>query len=63
MTIYRYLPSRGAVVDGVVEIVVDELCGDPDVLLDTHQRWSVYFRRLATRVRHVVLVDPRVFPE
>jgi hypothetical protein len=34
MALYRYIPGREALLDGVVETVVDELFGDPDVHLE-----------------------------
>ena len=36
MALYRYVPGREALLDGVVETVVDELFTDPDVHLEAH---------------------------
>ncbi len=35
MALYRYVPGREALLDGIVEVVIDELYGDPDVLLSS----------------------------
>lgn len=62
MTLYHYLPSRDAVIDGVVELVVDELYGDPDVHLSATEGWPDYLGRLANGVRRFALAHPRAFP-
>lgn len=62
MALYRYVPGREALLDGVVEVVVDELYGDPDVHLDAHGGWQDYLQRLAHGLRRVALAHPEVFP-
>ena len=47
MALYRYVPGRDALLDGIVEVVIDELYGDPDVL-QVSADWADYLRRLAT---------------
>src|SRR4051812_35772456 len=51
MALYRYVPGRENLLDGVVETVVDELYGDPDVFLEPRHGWQDYLQRLAHGVR------------
>ena len=61
MALYHYLPGREALLDGVVETVIDELYGDPDVHLASPD-WQEYLQRLAHGVRRIALAHPQVFP-
>lgn len=61
MALYRYVPGRDALLDGVVEVVIDELYGDPDVLLSSTD-WVDYLRRLAHGIRRIALAHPQLFP-
>jgi AcrR family transcriptional regulator len=62
MALYRYVPSREQLLDGVVETVVDELYGDPDVYMEARHGWQDYLQRLAHGVRRIALAHPAVFP-
>ncbi|MGK5171214.1 TetR/AcrR family transcriptional regulator C-terminal domain-containing protein [Geodermatophilus sp. CPCC 205761] len=62
MALYRYVPSREQLLDGVVETVVDELYGDPDVHMQATHGWQDYLQRLAHGVRRIALAHPAVFP-
>lgn len=62
MALYRYVPGREALLDGIVETVVDELSGDPDVHLEAHAGWVDYLQRLAHGLRRLALAHPQVFP-
>ena len=62
MALYRYLPGREALLDAVVERVVDELYTDPEVHLEAHAGWVDYLQRLAHGLRRIALVHPEVFP-
>lgn len=62
MALYRYLPGREALLDAVVERVVDELYADPEVHLEAHAGWEDYLQRLAHGLRRIALVHPEVFP-
>lgn len=62
MALYRYVPGREALLDGIVETVVDELYGDPDVHLQAHAGWVDYLQRLAHGLRRIALAHPEVFP-
>ena len=62
MTLYRYVPGRENLLDGVVESVLDELYGDPDVHMDGAHGWQDFLQRLAHGVRRIALAHPEVFP-
>ena len=62
MALYRYVPGRENLLDGVVETVIDELYGDPDVHLAASHGWQDYLQRLAHGVRRLALAHPEVFP-
>ncbi|MGY1622840.1 TetR/AcrR family transcriptional regulator C-terminal domain-containing protein [Geodermatophilus sp. SYSU D00965] len=62
MALYRYVPSREHLLDGVVETVIDELYGDPDVHMEASAGWQDYLQRLAHGVRRIALAHPAVFP-
>lgn len=62
MALYRYVPGREALLDGVVEVVLDELFGDPDVHLEATNGWQDYLQRLAHGLRRVALAHPEAFP-
>jgi AcrR family transcriptional regulator len=62
MALYRYVPGREALLDAVVDAVVDELQGDPDVHLEAHAGWVDYLQRLAHGLRRIALAHPEVFP-
>jgi AcrR family transcriptional regulator len=62
MALYRYVPSREALLDGVVEAVIEDLYGDPEVLLEARDGWQDYLQRLSHGVRRIALTHPAVFP-
>ncbi|TKJ32316.1 TetR/AcrR family transcriptional regulator C-terminal domain-containing protein [Blastococcus sp. CCUG 61487] len=62
MALYRHVSGREALLDGVVETVMDELYGDPDVLMAPDHGWQDFLHRLAHGVRRIALAHPAVFP-
>lgn len=62
MSLYRYVPSRESLIDGIVETVIDELYGDPEVYLEPRHGWQDYLLRLAHGLRRLALKHPHVFP-
>lgn len=66
MALYRYVPGREDLLDGVVETVVESLFdddGEPDDLhLEHAVGWQDYLMRLAHGVRRIALAHPAVFP-
>ena len=62
MALYRYVPGRESLIDGVVETVLDELYGDPEVHVTPVHGWQDYLHRLAHGIRRIALAHPAVFP-
>jgi AcrR family transcriptional regulator len=62
MALYRYVPSREALLDGVVDTVLDALHRDPEVHLHAQHGWQNYLQRLAHGIRRIALDHPAVFP-
>ncbi|MCG2620815.1 TetR/AcrR family transcriptional regulator C-terminal domain-containing protein [Arthrobacter sp. I2-34] len=62
MSLYRYVPSRESLLDGIVETVIDELYGDPEVYVEPRHGWQDYLLRLAHGLRRLALKHPQVFP-
>jgi AcrR family transcriptional regulator len=62
MSLYKHVEGRDQLLDAVVESVVDELYGDPEVYLEPKDDWQDYLRRLAFGVRRSALRHPHVFP-
>ncbi|MEJ7650233.1 MAG: TetR/AcrR family transcriptional regulator C-terminal domain-containing protein [Nakamurella sp.] len=61
MALYHWVHSREDLLDAIVELVIDDLYGDPDVHLSADQ-WQDYLQRLAHGVRRIALAHPQVFP-
>jgi AcrR family transcriptional regulator len=62
MALYRYVPSREDLLDGVVDTVLDALHEDPEVHLHAEHGWQSYLQRLAHGIRRIALDHPAVFP-
>jgi AcrR family transcriptional regulator len=62
MALYRYVPSREDLLDGVVDTVLDALHRDPEVHLHAQHGWQNYLQRLAHGFRRIALDHPAVFP-
>ena len=62
MALYRHVTGRDDLLNGVVELVVDELYGDPEVYLAPKYGWQDYLQRLAHGVRRIAIAHPAVFP-
>ena len=61
MALYHYVHSREDLLDGIVELVIDDLYGDPEVHIGADD-WQDYLQRLAHGVRRIALAHPQVFP-
>lgn len=59
MTLYRQVPGRDALLDGMVEHVIDEVSADPD---HGAGGWQDSMRRTALGIRRIALTHPEVFP-
>jgi AcrR family transcriptional regulator len=62
MALYRYVPSREDLLDGVVDTVLEALHHDPEVHLHAKHGWQNYLQRLAHGIRRIALEHPSVFP-
>ena len=61
MALYRYVPGREQLLDGVVEVLMDELYRD--TMVDKQATtWQDYLQQLAFGVRRLALAHPQVFP-
>lgn len=60
MALYRYVPSREDLLDGVVDLVLEEFV-DPDEEA-VAPSWQDYLQRIAHGVRTVAVAHPNVFP-
>lgn len=61
MALYHYVHGREDLLDGIVEFVIDDLYGDPDVHMEGSD-WHEYLERLAHGVRRIALAHPQLFP-
>jgi AcrR family transcriptional regulator len=61
MALYRYLPGREALLDAVVEELMDELY-DATMTGGYGSSWQEYLQQLAHGVRALALAHPRIFP-
>jgi len=65
MALYRYVPGREDLLDGVVNAVVETLFEDDDgddIYIGDHSGWQDYLVKLAHGVRRIALAHPSVFP-
>jgi AcrR family transcriptional regulator len=62
MSLYRYFPSRRALLDGLVENFVLQTATDPELQFSADDDWSDYLHRLAHGIRQMALTHPRLFP-
>ncbi|GAB3653383.1 hypothetical protein GCM10027596_03720 [Nocardioides korecus] len=62
MSLYRYVPGKEELLDGVVEILLAQLYDDDDVRQSPTDGWQDFLQRLAHGVRRVALTHPRAFP-
>jgi AcrR family transcriptional regulator len=62
MALYRYVPGREQLLDGVVEVVMDELYTATMRPADISATWTEYLQRMAHGVRKLALTHPQVFP-
>lgn len=62
MALYRYFPSRRALLDALIEQAVSDTATDPELQLVAGDSWEDYLDRLAHGVRRMALTHPRVFP-
>jgi AcrR family transcriptional regulator len=61
MALYRYVPGREQLLDGVVEHVMNELY-EATMTGELAASWQEYLRQTARGVRSVATAHPRIFP-
>jgi AcrR family transcriptional regulator len=61
MALYRYVPGREQLLDGVVEAVMDELYRST-MTGDYADSWQEFLEKMAHGVRDLALSHPKVFP-
>jgi TetR/AcrR family transcriptional regulator, tetracycline repressor protein len=62
MALYRYVHSRGDLLTGVVDHVIDRLYADQLAARRQEDGWQDYLIRLGHGVRQIALQHPEVFP-
>lgn len=62
MSLYKHVSGRDNLLDTVVEALLDDLYGRPEVQPEAANDWRDYMRRVAYGVRQVALDHPQVFP-
>ncbi len=62
MSLYRYVPGREALIDGVVDALVSGLDDDVDVLVLPEHGWQDFLQRMAHGVRRLAIAHPKAFP-
>lgn len=62
MSLYRYVPNYDALLDAVVNSVVDAMLDDPRMAVDPDEDWRAFLTRQAHGVRRIAVDNPQVFP-
>lgn len=62
MSLYRYVPGREELLDGVVDTIVGEMYDDEHVIHAPEDGWQDFLQRLAHGVRRIALAHPAAFP-
>ncbi|MBA2558517.1 MAG: TetR/AcrR family transcriptional regulator C-terminal domain-containing protein [Propionibacteriales bacterium] len=62
MSLYRYIPGREELLDGVVDTIINEMYADKQILDSPRHGWQDYLQRLAHGVRRIALAHPKAFP-
>lgn len=62
MALYRYVPNHQALVDALVDRVVDDLLDSPDMAMPPELGWREFLSRHAHGLRALALAQPNMFP-
>jgi AcrR family transcriptional regulator len=62
MSLYRYIPGREELLDGVVDTIINEMYDDEEILQSPQHGWQDFLQRLAHGVRRIALAHPKAFP-
>jgi AcrR family transcriptional regulator len=61
MALYRYVPGRDQLLDGVVELVMDELYSQT-MTVERPSTWQEFLQQMAHGVRAMSMEHPKIFP-
>ncbi|MCW2758712.1 MAG: transcriptional regulator, TetR family [Nocardioidaceae bacterium] len=62
MSLYRYVPGKEALLDAVVDSLVEQMEIDEHVLRTPDNGWQDFLHRLAHGIRRIALAHPTAFP-
>jgi AcrR family transcriptional regulator len=62
MSLYRYVSGREALLDRMVDAIIEEMHADDDVIDAPRDGWQDFLQRLAHGVRRIALAHPKAFP-
>jgi len=62
MSLYRYIPGRQELLDGVVDTIVNQMYDDEEIHQSPQHGWQDFLQRLAHGVRRIALAHPKAFP-
>ena len=62
MSLYHHVNGREDLLEGVVDLLVDQIRVVPDDLGQAHTGWQSVLQLLAHEVRDIAIAHPRIFP-
>ena len=62
MSLYHHVNGREDLLEGVVDLLVDQIRVVPDDLGQAHTGWQSVLQLLAHEVRDIAMAHPRIFP-
>ena len=62
MALYRYVPGKEDLLDGIVQALVEEMQVDEGVYRTPRDGWQDFLQRLAHGIRRIALAHPMAFP-
>src|SRR5690625_1264331 len=62
MALYHHVPGREGLLDGITDLVLDDLRTTPGIEIPSTVGWSEYLHRLGHGMREIAQRHPRIFP-
>ncbi len=62
MALYRYVPNREALLNAMVDHVIDQMSADPERELEHCEDWRSYLLCVGSGIHRVALTHPKLFP-